>query len=220
MIIPFEPKMYMSDIDHNINKVSKWKFEQIREYFRRELDTQLKLKFQSSQGNIVSYYIDSAKMSKDLAYVYNNTSLSYDLVSKPTNPTDSVKAKKNAIQNGQLSVDVNTDKKFMNTKILTIETLNYLNKKYASEVFVFINEMDITTNPDSYDIKTDSYQRNITVHYTIMDKAGKLITAGIATSSFSSKTNEPKKIASQCFPSIASYIAAKYTAKANSQGTK
>lgn len=95
MLIPFEPKMYMSDIDHNINKATKWKFEQIREYFRHELDTQLKLKFQSTQGNIVSYYIDySTKMSKDLAYVYNNTSLSYDLVSKPSNPTDSAKAKK------------------------------------------------------------------------------------------------------------------------------
>lgn len=215
MLVAFEPKMYMSDVDQSINKASKLSFDQIREYFRHQLDTQLKLKLQSTHGNIVTFYSDSAKMAKDLDYVYNNTSLSYDPVDKPTEPTTPATKKNPNIQNGQLTVEINNDKKFMNTKILNTEVLSYLTNKYKSEYFVFINEFDMKTNPDSYDIKTDSYQREITVHYTIMDKNGKLIAAGIATSSYSSKINDPKKIAAQCFPAIATSIAAKCNAITN-----
>lgn len=215
MLVAFEPKMYMSDVDHNINKATKWTFDQIREYFRRQLDTQIKLKLQSTHGTIVSFYSDSIKMAKDLDYVYNNTSLSFDPIDKPTEPTAPATKKNPNIHNGQLSVEINNDKKFMNTKILNTEVLPYLTNKYKSEYFVFINEFDMKTNPDSYDIKTDSYQREITVHYTIMDKNGKLIAAGVATNSYSSRVNDPKKIVAQCFPAIATIIANKCNAIAN-----
>ena len=103
----------------------------------------------------------------------------------------------------------------MNTKLTNVEVIEYLNKKYLSEYFVFINELDIKNNMDSYDINTDTYQREVTVHYSILDKTGKTISAGVATSSFSSKENNPKKIVAQCFSPIATYIAAKFTAIVN-----
>ena len=95
------------------------------------------------------------------------------------------------------------------------EVLSYLNKKYTSEYFVFINQLDIKNDMSSYDINTDSYQREVVVHYSILDITGKTINAGIATSRFSSKENNPKKIVAQCFSPIATYIAAKFTAIAN-----
>jgi len=214
MLIPYESKLYMSSIDQSINKVTNWNFNQIRENFRKQLDAQLTMKMQS-YGGAVSFYADSAKMSKDLDYIYKSTSLSYDLVEKPSNPTIATTDKTKNIKNGQLAVELNSDKKFMNTKIVNIEMLDYLNKKYKSEYFVFINELDINTDADSYDVKTDSYQRSATVHYTIIDKTGKLITAGAAVSNFSSKINEPKKIVSQSFAPIASFIATKYDSKVN-----
>jgi hypothetical protein len=64
-------------------------------------------------------------------------------------------------------------------------------------------------------MSTDTYQREVIVHYSILDKSGKTITAGIATSRFSSKENSPKKIVAQCFSPIATYIAAKFTAIAS-----
>ena len=45
-----------------------------------------------------------------------------------------------------------------------------------------------------------------------LDITGKTINAGIATSRFSSKENNPKKIVAQCFSPIATYIAAKFIA--------
>lgn len=209
-LIPFEPKLYMSEIDQKINQQTKWDWETIRENFRKQIDSQLKLKLQSS-FSVVSFYADSAKMAKDLEYTYKSTSLSYDLVSKPSDAKTESKTQ-NGISNGQITVEQNSDKKFMNTKLTNVEVLTYLNKKYLSEYFIFINELDIKNDMNSYDITSDTYQREVTVHYSILDKTGKTISAGIATSRFSSKENNPKKIVSQCFSPIAANIATKFTA--------
>ena len=212
-LVPFEPKLYMSEIDQKINQQTKWDWETIRENFRHELDAQLKLKLQST-FSVLSFYADSAKMSKDLDYAYNSTSLSYDLVNKPTD-AKAANTSKSGISNGQIVVEQSSDKKFMNTKLTNVEVLSYLNKKYASEYFVFINQLDIKNDMNSYDMSTDTYQREIVVHYSILDITGKTINAGVATSRFSSKENNPKKIVAQCFSPIATYIAAKFTAIAN-----
>jgi len=212
-LVPFEPKLYMSEIDQKINQQTKWNWETIRENFRHELDAQLKLKLQSTY-TVLSFYADSAKMAKDLDYTYNSTGLSYDPVGKPTD-AKAATTNKSGISNGQIVVEQNSDKKFMNTKLSNAEVLPYLNKKYLSEYFIFINQLDIKNDMDSYDINTDTYQREITVHYSILDITGKTINAGIATSRFSSKENNPKKIVAQCFSPIASYIATKFTAVVN-----
>ncbi|MFL5764745.1 MAG: hypothetical protein ACJ77K_12445 [Bacteroidia bacterium] len=209
-IIPFEPKLYMSEIDKKINEQTKWDWESIRENFRRQLDTQLKLKLQSTMP-VVSFYADSAKMAKDLEYTYKSTNISYDLVSDPSQATKTTHTQ-TGIKNGQVMVEQNNDQKFMNTKLTNTEVLTYLNKKYGPEYFVFVNELDIKNDLNSYDINSDSYQREITVHYSILDRNGKTINAGIATSRFSSKENNPKKIIAQCFTPIAAYIAGKFNA--------
>ena len=211
MIVPFEPKMFMSEIGEKIYTESKWSFPQVCEFFRHQMDAQLKLKFQSIESPVVTFYIDSTKTSKDLEYIYKSTTIAFDPVEKPTEPTAENK-KQSGIKNGQLVVEISNDKKFTNTKLSNNDLIPYLNKKYQSEYFVFVNELDIRTLNDSYDLASDSYKREVTVHYTIMDKNSKLITAGAAVAHFSSKVNDPKKIVALTFSPIASYIAAKYTA--------
>ena len=217
MLIPFEPKLYMSDIDRKINQQTKWSFEQIREHFRHKLDAQLKLKLQST-APVVSFYSDSTKTWKDLLYIYKSTSLSYDIIPEPNAPT-SASAKKKGIKNGQIEVEINTDKKFMNLKIDDSKLLGYLNKKYKTDYFVFVNQLDIKNEADSYDIATDTYQRDVTVHYSIFDKTGKNILAGISTSRFNSKENDPEKIVLHYLSPIATNIAAKFTTIINPQPT-
>ena len=90
------------------------------------------------------------------------------------------------------------------------EVLNYLNKKYKAEYFLFINQLDIKNDKDSYNITTNTYLRRVEVHYTILDRNGKQIDAGIASSSFSSKENNPKKIVALSFSPAATYIATKF----------
>ncbi|MEI6487697.1 MAG: hypothetical protein WCP52_01975 [Bacteroidota bacterium] len=205
LLIPFEPKLYMSEIDMKINQQTKWNFEQIRENFRHQLDNQLKSKLQNI-SSVVSFYTDSSKTWKDLMYMYKSTSLGFELVEKSSKPA-SPNQKQSGIINGQLQVEVNNDKKFMTARIDDKEMLTYFNNKYKTEYFVFINELDLKSVPESYNLSTDSYLREATVHYTIIDKAGKTISSGLIPTSFSSKENNPKKISNTCFVPIASTIA-------------
>ena len=207
MLIPFEPKLYMSEIDMKINQQTKWNFEQIRENFRHQLDAQLKSKLQSI-GSVFSFYSDSTKTFKDLSYMYKSTRLAVDLVDKPSQ-SNTPEKKQSGIKNGQIEVEVSTDKKFMTTKVNDNEVLPYFTNKYKSEFFVFVNELDIKSVPDSYVISTDSYLREVSVHYTIIEKSGKTISAGIVASRFYSKENNPKKIVANCFVPIATTISTK-----------
>jgi hypothetical protein len=219
MIVPFEPQMYMGDIGEKIYIESKWNFKQLSEYFRHQLDNQLKLSFQKISSPVVSFYIDSARTSKDLEYIYRSTSLSFDPIDKPAAPTTQAK-KQNNIKNGQLAVEISSNVKFTNTKFTTTDLIPELHKKFKSEYFVFINELDIKTVMESYDLASDSYQREVTVHYTIVDGMSKLINAGAATYRFSSKINDPKKIVNQTFSPIAAYISAKLDTALNPKPVK
>ncbi len=200
----------MSDVDKKINEQTKWNFNQIRENFRHQLDKQLQLKFKTS-ASVVSFYTDSAKMSKDLLYVYAGTNISFDPLDKPRS-FNSAPEKKVGIKDGQLAVEVSTEKKFTNIVLNDNQTLTYLNKKYQADYFVFVNQLDIKNDPSTYNITTDTYLRKIDIHYTILDKTGKLIIAGIASSTFSSKENNPKKIVALAFSPATAYIVTKFMA--------
>jgi hypothetical protein len=208
MIIPFEPKLYLSEIDKKVNAQTKWNFNQIRENFRHQLDKQLQLKLKN-YASVISFYTDSAKMSKDLEYVYRATSISFDPLDKPSS-INSLPVKTTGIKDGQVAVEMSSEKKFTNILLTDKEALLYLNKKYQAEYFVFVNQLDIKNDVDAYNITTDTYPRKVNVHYTILDKQGKLITAGIASSTFSSKENNPKKIVNLSFSPAATYIATKF----------
>ncbi len=210
MVIPFEPKLYMTEIDMKIYQETKWSFAKIRENFRHQLDAELKLKLQKI-APVVSFYSDSVKMAKDLAYIYQSTVLSYELIPVPGIKTVAAAPQK-GITNGQITVAISDDKRFMSIKPNDTKLLPYLNKKYKSDYFVFVNQLDIVSQKDSYNIATDTFQREITVHYTILNTAGKVLSSGISVSHFSSKENNPKKIISISFPPIAGYIADKLSA--------
>lgn len=214
MIIPFDPQMYMGEIGEKIYIESKWNFKQLSEYFRHQLDNQLKLKLQSIASPVVSYYIDSTKTSKDLQYIYKSSTIAFDKVDQPSAPTVENK-KQQGIKNGQLAVEANSDKKFTTTKLSNNEVIPFLSKKYKSQYFVFINELDIKTVMESYDMASDTYQREVTVHYTIIDSLSKLVNAGATSVRFSSKVNDPKKIVNQTFSPIAAFIASKLDAVLN-----
>ena len=208
MIIPFEPKMYMSEIDKKVNEQTHWNFNQIRENFRHQLDEQLQLKLKN-YSPVVSFYSDSVKMASALNYIYTTTHLSFDPLDKPRSGT-AIAQKTTGIKDGQLAVEINTDKKFTNILMDNNNVLSTLNSKFKTEYFIFINQLDIKNDMDTYNITTGIFQRKVDVHFTILDKSGKLITAGIASSGFSSKENNPKKIVAQAFSPIATYIVTKF----------
>ena len=60
----------------------------------------------------------------------------------------------------------------MNTSIHNATLLDVLNKKYRSDLYIFINELNIG-QPISSIENTGQYFRKIKVHYTVFNQKGK-----------------------------------------------
>lgn len=210
MLIPFENRLYLSEIDHLINKDTKLSAKQIKAAFRDGLDEQLYKKLKSRMG-VVSLLDDTTKTKKDLENIYQYLSFDYQKVPDQSN----YKAPKNEkdpkqIEKGQLVVETNSDKRFMNAKIKSASLVPYLNGKYKTDLFVFVNELEIkaASATANYDMNANA-PRKIVVHYTVYTYDARELNSGIAETEFPYNVNNPAKIINSYFSVIAETIAAR-----------
>jgi hypothetical protein len=203
VIIPFEPKMYLSEVDKKIGESTKMNFNQVRSLFRNGLDKKINEAI-ARQYSVFSLLADSAKTAKEITQLYSAISYSYMPI-----PGQTVKenGKKSPVKNGHLETEGSGVRKFMNTQLSNNQVLTSLSKKYNADVFLFINELDIKNDPDSYDAVKDVYEREVCVHYTAFDINGKQLCGSMATIRFPSSINDPSKIIATQFALIAKNIA-------------
>ncbi|MBS1636594.1 MAG: hypothetical protein JST26_11815 [Bacteroidetes bacterium] len=210
MLIPFENRMYMSEIDQLINKETKLSAKQIKAAFRDGLDDQLYKKLKSRMG-VVSLLDDTAKTKKDLENIYQYLAYDYQKVPNQANysPPKNEKEQK-GIEKGQIVVETNSDARFMNAKIKNATLVPFLTGKYKTDLYVFVNQLEIrSANPAlNYDLNADN-PRKIIVHYTVYTSDAKEINSGIAETTFPQNINNPTKIVNSYFSVIAETIAAR-----------
>lgn len=204
LLIPFEPRLYNSEIDRFINAETKLSAKDIKFKFRDGLNEQLYKAIRAAKINAVDLMSDTVKYKKDLAAVYQY--LSYEFVKVPDqNNYKSPKKEKDQkkIEKGQLVVETNADVRFMDARITNAKALQALQNKYRSNLFIFINQLDIlaggTRDPNS----AESDMRKIRVHYTIINAQGQEINSGLAEEEFDQSINVPKKIIDKYFSKIA-----------------
>lgn len=205
LIIPFEPRMYMSHIDHKINAETKWSQKKIKEAIRFGLDEEL-YKCIKKKQEVMSFLDDSVKYKKELFKTYSAIQYKYDKIpdqNKYTAPKTEKEIK--AIQKGQIVADSDNEGKFMNVKVKDNTLLGTFTSKYKTDVFLFINQIDITSS-EVPGALNNSVIRTITVHYTIFSANGKEINSGISSVNFPPTVNHPDKIASDYLSKIAQEI--------------
>ena len=197
LLIPFDPKMYMSDIDRSINRETKMNFKEIRDAFRSGIDFQLISQFKPAYS-VISLLRDSVKSKKDLQFIYQSTGYKYTVTQGPEKPAD----QKN-ISKGQLTVPTRgEEERYMRTVINQPGLLEAMNKKYGAELFVFVSEIDLKAIVDP----EGNPGREADIHFTVYDLNGKQLGGGLAKSKFNNEQNEPKRIVSHAFPSAAHEI--------------
>lgn len=209
MIIPFEPKLYMSEIDQQINLETKLSAKEIKYKFRNGLNEELYKAFKFSKYNVLDLMEDTAKYKKEIENIYQFLAYDYQKVPNQENYKAPEKEKKEKkINKGQLVVETNSDARFMNAKITNGKLVPSLYNNYKTDLFVFINELELKAagsgNYDAYSV--EKANRQIIVHYTIYTFDGKEINSGIATEEFDSELNVPKKIIEKHFSKIAATI--------------
>lgn len=201
LIIPFEEKMYMSEIDHRITTKSKMTYEELNHFMRKSLTEEV-ANAVSLRRNAYSFYhpeIDSIK--KELHFI--STSVSYQYLQLPKeesiqndpskednsqkkelenlNPfkkTAAEKQKKAADQrnsgivNGQLATTEKQGERYMHCRIDNPELLAELKGFHLSQWFVFINQLDLLYSSDHPGMV------RIKVHYTLYSEDNKLLHSG------------------------------------------
>ena len=233
LIIPFEPKMYISSVDKEIASRTKLTHQEIRENMRYGISNQMRHAVGKGMKSVSILHIDTGAVGRDLGYIYNSIGYKYkplpaeDIARNKQNeedlkPVNKLKGSFNKlikhdnlapkessggtrIINGQIHSTVSYGEKFMNTSIHNPSLLKVLSAKYQADVFLFINELNIeAAAPASRSgLSTLSYKRKVKVHYTIFNKEGKELHGGAAIVYMPSATNDMNKIINNYFPILA-----------------
>lgn len=207
MLIPFENRMYLSEIDFMINKESKLNAKEIKATMRDGLNEQFYKKLKSKIA-VVDLLEDTAKTKKDLDNIYQYLSYQYLRVPNQDNYKAPVKEKEEkTIVKGQLAVESNSDVRFMNAKLKNATLVPYLSGKYKTDLFLFFNELDIKSlNGTPGDFNSTS-TRKIILHYTVYTVDAREINSGIAEVNLPSNVNSPTKIINTYFAQLADIVA-------------
>ncbi|MGZ3863565.1 MAG: hypothetical protein ACXVPN_09095 [Bacteroidia bacterium] len=208
MIIPFEPKMYMSQIDHKINAETKFTQKQIKDNFRKGINEELARSLKKS-FDVVDLMKDTVKYGKDIFSIYKGLTYSFDKVPDQNNykaPVSEKDKKNNNIKNGQLIVETDPDARFMNAKIKNPALVPGLYAKYKTNIFLFINQLDVLSTTVGTNETGNVSERILTLHYTVYTINAKEINSGTCSLKFPGDANTPSKIISAYVSKIAGEI--------------
>jgi hypothetical protein len=202
LIIPFNPKYYLSEADREIAAGSKLNFEDLRERFRNGIITKLNYRISDLEHTLplVTY----ADTLLDLRKIYVSTALRYEALPRPPKKSKDAKdnfagsantVTKTTLKKGQLESKEEPGENFMNLVILNKELLPYLAKSYGSSQYVFINQFEIKNDLSDYvAVSNGTYKRQLRVHYSIVDHSGKVVYAGLAINEFPAAENNVDEI--------------------------
>ncbi|HXU28794.1 MAG TPA: hypothetical protein VN698_16310, partial [Bacteroidia bacterium] len=209
MVIPFEPKLYMSQIDHKINAETKLNQKEIKEAFRKGINAEL-AKALKQKYEVLDLLKDTAKYKKDIIAIYKNITFNYEKVPDQSNykaPVEEKGKKGSTIAHGQVLVETNADARFMNVQVTNPALIPGLYGKHKTDLFLFINQLDIISNQlAAGDIGT-SAERIITLHYTVFTVDAKEINSGTCSIKFPADVNAPTKIISGYVSKLSTEIA-------------
>jgi hypothetical protein len=105
-------------------------------------------------------------------------------------------------------VETNSDKRFMDARFTSQKVIPLLYGKYKTDLFVFINQLDILASgsKDRNDLGAENPNRKIVVHYTVYSSDSREINSGVVEEEFDPAMNNPKKIIEKHFSAIASVL--------------
>jgi hypothetical protein len=209
MIIPFEPRLYMSEIDFSINKATGLTAKEIKHSFRDGINEQCYKALKSNGFKVTDLMEDTTKYKKELFSIYSN--LTYDYVKVPNQEhykAPEREKKQKGIEKGQVQIETNSsDQRFMNAKLTNAKLVPLLYKTHKTDIFIFVNQLDIKTSDNAMvnsGITSDS--RKIIWHYTIYSYDAIELNSGTVELEFPAKINDPKKISSVYFSQMAQML--------------
>jgi hypothetical protein len=192
IIVPFEDKMYLSDVDIDLDLASNNKFNttQLKAALKRNLIQEMAYQIKS-RGNVLTFEEGYEKQNKGLNMFYS--SITY-IIDKTVIKEKTKEENQNLIKGLRKKPETASSEVFYtNSKVDKPELFNNVANKYNAKYFVVINQIDIrkARNTTQEEIQNNNYSRELKIHYTIFDKQGNQVSAG---TNFSIFPNSEKSI--------------------------
>lgn len=208
LLLPFNPDMYLSDIEQDIIQNTKMTPNEYRAYFRRALDLKIQGQLKSYRPTVSLMSDQDGEDKKELREFYSQAGYSYmepvgKGVGKVMDKKKGLFEKKTTEEKAPLYITTRGDDKFMNAAVSDKNYFNGLMTAYNCNYMVSVNQLEFKTNYSScIDLSRQLYRRELIVHYSIWDASAKLIGGNFLVVYFPSDVNKPQEIADKTFKSI------------------
>ncbi|MBL4707051.1 MAG: hypothetical protein JKY48_01235 [Flavobacteriales bacterium] len=219
LLVPFESKMYSSDINKKLAEANQMNAQEIIQRFTAAIDQSILYTFQERCDVSSFYQLEGQDITQDLNYIFDNLELDYELVSNTVEKSRSEKLKeklkkkkdnsyqRGSIQGGQVVTKRDVRERYMKAVVKDQKMLDSMHFKFDNKFFLFVNQLDIRNDySDMIAVQQGSYDRIIQIHYTLYQKDGTILTTGISKTSFPSRQNDINQIIKNNFPILAQYI--------------
>jgi hypothetical protein len=209
LLLPFNPDMYLSDIEQDIIQNTKMMPDEYRAYFRRALDLKIQGELKSYRPTVSLMGDQEGDDTKELREFYAQAGYNYmepvgKGVGKVMEKKKSLFEKKTTEDKAPLYITTRGDDKFMNAAISDKSYYNKLMSSYSCNYLVSVNQFEFKTNYSScIDLSRKLYRRELIIHYSMWDANAKLIGGNFLVVYFPSDVNKPQEIADKTFKSIA-----------------
>jgi len=222
LVIPFEEKMYLSDVNHEIARENELSTAQIIRRFSAALDQSVYYAFRDRcrVSNFRDFPDDS--VNAVLSYVYQNVDLEYVLVNKESKSKGGIqslskkfkkkdnkadKYDRGGLEAGEIKTKRDERERYMKAVVKEQTVLDSLHQRFSNKYILFLNELDFKNDySDALAMQNMDYKRELKVHFTLYSKQGKLLATGISKTMVPSTENNINHITSKYFPILAQNI--------------
>lgn len=210
LVIPYEPKMFISDVSRELTYANNMEINEIRVLLRESLSQMISNEL-AMKSKVIDLLNDGdPQQAKDIFEIYEAVNWEYIPVEVP----DSVKNKKGNeskqqigrgtfVEDGMIKTYYDGKDRFMNVKIEDKNILGYIEKRYDADFILFLNELDIRVRRDVESAPGRPAPRQVKVHYSLLDKQGKKISASALMFDYPGDQKDIFKIIRSGFSQIA-----------------
>jgi hypothetical protein len=233
LIIPFDMTYYLSDADHDLAKRNDKTLPQVQQTLRYGLDGNVAASVMDMYSAHRILLDTLPEENSDLKRLYGAVRYRYSTPfgAQPVE-ADRVSTEKPGSgirrwikeQTGSEHEELEENKgdayfeegalrgpvmgqRFMHAELQDPEVLTYFYDHYNTDLFIFINQLEIRTNyAICLDRATNNFVREISVHYSIYNVEGKLFAGDVVTVLVSSNTNDLYEVMARSFPQLSATV--------------
>ncbi len=200
LVVPFEDKMFFTDIMRELSQGSGMPPEEVVSSLRNGIVSSIGEVLHSQDSTLFLHPDSLGKGGLDGIY----EQLTYHFT--PLRPRPKSPDKESSIHQGQLRTVSDTVERYMSAGIKDAEVLGKMSANKGAQRFIVLSQMEVRMDLSDPELLTIDPRYIVAVHYTVMDSKGNSLVGGLASRKFSKGDHNIRLMMFAAFPDIAKTI--------------